>query len=154
MERPDDELNLTDTGNLAELFGEDDDDSDDPIKHVKYTGREDVDAKAELTALQQAWEDKKAKAKEAYANAFDSGFWFAVCFLNREQKDAFLTALGINLEETDSQYLDGIDLAERLKIDLPGDAYPKLRSSDRRLVEALGLVSQPPVRKPPPPKRG
>jgi hypothetical protein len=66
-----------------------------------------------LAAFKKRRKDEAARID----NALDSEYWFAVCFLSREQKEAFLKALG--WDSQGDKYLDGTLIAEKLGIVLP-----------------------------------
>lgn len=97
-------------GRKPVVLGQDD---ADPLKDVEYTGDLAVDAASELTALEQAYRNRaKAEAKR-FTNATDSEFWFAVCFPDREAKEAFLSEFGA--ATLGDKYLDGAALARILR---------------------------------------
>ena len=59
-------------------------------------------------------EDKKIK--DRFIQAYDSEFWFCICFYNRKQKELFLEktkaiALG-------DKYINGVEFARAIGIDL------------------------------------
>ena len=84
----------------------------DPLKGVEYSG-DLAEAAAELDAMQQAYRDR-AKAEQArFTAATDSEYWFAVCFSDREEKEAFLREF--NLDDLGDKYLAGADVARRLR---------------------------------------
>lgn len=60
-----------------------------------------------------------SKEKNFYDEMFDSEFWVALCFQSRAQKEAFLRGIGHDLVVEGDKYLDGIELAKRLKVPLP-----------------------------------
>lgn len=74
--------------------------------------------------------------QDRLVNTIDSEYWFAVCFLNREQKDRFLEALG--LDGLGDKYLDGLEVAKRMKVPLPvAPMASRKKPIDRKLA---GLV--------------
>ncbi|MFT3791522.1 MAG: hypothetical protein QM741_10665 [Rudaea sp.] len=60
--------------------------------------------------------------QERFVAATDSEYWACLCFQNREQKEAFLSALGIL--DIGDKYLDGPLVAKRLGIELPSAEVP------------------------------
>lgn len=109
---------------------------DNPLDTVIPTGDIEADKQAEasaiLTAFRQRANDEKARIKLAT----DSEFWFAVCFVTREQKDTFLAAMGWNL--IGDKYLDGELLALMLDIELPPrpkSVHARTKKTDKRLNE-------------------
>lgn len=98
----------------------------DPLAAVDYTGRVELDALSEASELLKAFK-QQAKAELARFNqATDSEYWVAVCFLSREQKEEFLKRA--NLFDLGDKYLNGIEVARILGIELP-DADVRFRSS-------------------------
>ena len=90
----------------------------DPLAAVVYTGNVEVDAKAEVSALLQAFRDRAKKEQDRRMAATDSEFWFAVCFETRAQKDEFLSKLGLIAHVHGDKYIDGSVLAAKLGITL------------------------------------
>jgi hypothetical protein len=88
----------------------------DPLAGLTPTGSEEVDAKAELNAMQLAFKARREREAERFKNATDSEFWFAVCFHTREQKEKFLRLA--QLIELGDKYLDGLEVAKALNINL------------------------------------
>lgn len=106
----------------------------DPLKGVPVTGDAEADSKAELTALQQGFRDRNAAERERFERATDSEHWFAVTFESREQKEAFLTAVGC-LAHGD-KYLDGRVLAKALKVEIPAEVRKvNTGKTDHRLAK-------------------
>jgi hypothetical protein len=68
----------------------------------------------ELSALDAAFKERKAKERARFQAATDSEYWFAVCFRSRAEKEAFLDALGL-LDHGD-KYLDGATFAEAIAL--------------------------------------
>jgi hypothetical protein len=89
---------------------------DDPLAGVDQTGTTEEVSKAELEALQVAFEkrrDSKANAVTEWMNsALDSEYWCAFCFQTREQKEQFLRLAG--LIGLGDKYLDGRKAANLL----------------------------------------
>lgn len=88
----------------------------------ELTGNGEVDCKADLDTLQQAFRDSLKREDKRFELATDTEFWVALCFQTREQKEVFLRALAL-LEEGD-KYIDGQRFAERLGIPLPEGHVP------------------------------
>lgn len=69
---------------------------------------------------------------EAIELANDSEFWFAMYFQTREQKEAFVAALGLKQDK----YIDGQEAARIMGIALPPRPAPyKVGKVDRKLAE-------------------
>lgn len=90
---------------------------DDPLGGVEYTGNVETDSAAELSALEEGFKQRRKDEDARFKAATDSEFWLAVCFRDREHKDAFLAAVGAS--RLGDKYLDGHALARLLGIDLP-----------------------------------
>lgn len=69
-------------------------------------------AKADHIKMMKGLRQQQQEANEL---ANDAGYWFAAYFQTAQQKDEFLDALKL---ETGGQYVDGLDLAERLGVKL------------------------------------
>jgi hypothetical protein len=89
----------------------------DPLAGVEYAGDLAADAAKETTALEAGFKAKALAERERMAAATDSEYWFAVCFVTREQKEEFLRAM--KWLATGDKYLDGTKLARQMKIPLP-----------------------------------
>lgn len=87
----------------------------DPLADVEYTGNIEEDAARELTALEQAYRERAANEANRFYAATDSEYWACVCFRSREEREAFMRAIG---EDPDTKYITG----DRLK-DLTGIEY-------------------------------
>lgn len=76
-----------------------------PLDKAVLTGNAEEDAEAELDALQLAYRERNAKENDRFLAATDSEFWIALCFLSREDKEAFLKKYRII--HLGDKYLDG-----------------------------------------------
>ena len=90
---------------------------DDPLKDLPDTGSVQENAKQELKAIKSAFKRQVDHEKRNISHRFDTEYWFAVCFQDRDQKNAFLAAL--DLLKSGDKYIDGRVLAHRLGIALP-----------------------------------
>lgn len=92
---------------------------DDPLSTIAYKGDPEADHAAELAVAQNSFADR-AKAEEARRKkATDSEYWVCLCFQNRDQVMAFIAALGLS---PDAKYVDGVAVANKLKLPIPEDA--------------------------------
>ena len=89
---------------------------DDPLGGVEYTGSVEVDSAAELDALAQGFRQRRDDEQKRFQQATDSEYWFAVCFKDRDSKEAFLRA--IKAGRLGDKYIDGHALAKLLGVDL------------------------------------
>ena len=71
---------------------------------------------------------------QRFLDATDSEYWFAVCFQTREQKEEFLEKL--KLMEIGDKYLDGMEVAKALGIELESRVpdLPRVKTFDLELV--------------------
>lgn len=90
----------------------------DPLAEVEYTDSLPEDCGAEFQALQKGFADRAKKEADRFQQATDSEFWFAVCFKSRDEKEAFLKAIGVRKKLMGDKYLDGRQLAKVLGVDL------------------------------------
>ena len=93
------------------------------------TGSVQGNARAELKAIQTGFMERLLKERQRTIDKFDTEYWVALIFETREQKETFLAALDITIEEGD-KYVDGYVIARKLKIALPGSP---IDWSDRRV---------------------
>ena len=113
------------------------DEVEDPMAGLEYTGELEQDAQAEANAVMTAFQKRAADEAKRFKEATDSEHWVAVCFQTREQKEEFLRAL--NLTDLGDKYLDGQKVARRLGKSLspanvsyrPARIDPKLASRAR-----------------------
>lgn len=85
----------------------------------KRTGNAEVDSAADLSAVMTAFRSRMRNEAERRELVTDSEHWAAVCFDTRAQRDAFFVALGAADCGYGMRYFDGIEIANRLGIDLP-----------------------------------
>ena len=83
----------------------------------EQTGNPEIDSKADLDEVQKSFRERIEMENERFQNTTDSEYWFAVCFQTREQKEAFLKAM--NLFLIGDKYLDGVEVAKQLGINIP-----------------------------------
>ncbi len=93
-----------------------------------------ADAPKVLNELQSAFSARRQEEADRFADATDSEYWFAVCFRSREHKEAFLEAL--DLLDIGDKYLDGHEVAKRLKVKL-GEVKEFKKSKRNRRLEDL-----------------
>lgn len=101
-----------------------------PLAGVEYTGEIEEDSHREIDALMDTFSGRAKREAERFELATDSEFWFAVCFQSREQKEAFLQAMGWT---GDDKYLNGIDLAHKEGVLLPRVELPKPKGISSRM---------------------
>ena len=90
-----------------------------PLDTMEYTGNPEADSKKEAELTLEALQNKERKKalREKLRLTTDSEYWCALCFETREQKDAFLKAIGVY--ELGDKYIDGQAVAQRMGIALP-----------------------------------
>lgn len=70
------------------------------------------DSRDELDAVAAGFRDRMKREGDRFRRATDSEHWFAVCFVDRAAKEAFLRQLGG--PDLGDKYVDGHELAKRL----------------------------------------
>lgn len=90
----------------------------DPLGSVEYTGNVEADSLAEADVLYSELKAARKQQTDKVLAIGDSEYWFAVCFRDRDSKDAFLKA--INAARLGDKYIDGHALARMLKVDIEG----------------------------------
>jgi hypothetical protein len=118
----------------------------DPLAAIREQpgGTTEDDAKAEMNAMKAAFADAARKENDSYVLSNDSEYWFTVVFQTREQKDAFLQAVG--WIKHGNKFLDGKWVAKKMGVEIPpapaGLAY-FLKSGDRldKKVSALPVIA-------------
>lgn len=95
----------------------------DPFAEVEYTDDLQVDAGAELAALETAYRSRRKAEDQRFRRATDSEYWFAACFQSREEKEAFLAEFGI----PGDKYIDGHVLAAAIRA---RTAHPQSSATD------------------------
>ena len=88
----------------------------------EQTGDPEVDSLSDLTELEDGWRKKMSAEGKRFELATDSEYWACLCFQTREQKEAFLAALGVLY--LGDKYLDGQEVAKKLGISLPPADVP------------------------------
>lgn len=108
-----------------------------PLDEVDGETSEEVAAKqAELARAILSNREQREGQKKAIELANDTEFWFAVYFQTREQKEAFLRAIGYGGAQDPDKYLDGQELAEKQGIKLPARPAPyKVGRIDKKLAD-------------------
>lgn len=90
-------------------------DSANPLAGVELPGTFEGNSEVVLDALQAGFRRRMTKENDRFRRAVDVQYWFAVCFDSQAQRNQFLDALDFRDE---GQYVDGVELARRLDIDL------------------------------------
>lgn len=91
------------------------------------------ESERELTEFQKALKAENA----SYALRNDSNYWACLWFDTREQKEAFLNAMG--WMQFGNKYLDGQEIAKEMGIRLPpGFIQPKDRGPQKSMAELAG----------------
>lgn len=83
-----------------------------PFDDLKFTGDLEKDAKAELNEYQKALKESKRKYEKTVNGVFDTDFWCAFAFKDREECEEFLKELGFNPKE---KYFNGRDLLKKIR---------------------------------------
>jgi hypothetical protein len=96
------------------------------------------DAEKELTEIQKAFRKDAKRFRDDFESMTDPEFWCAFVFQNREQKEAFLKALGL-LTHGD-KYLDGQFVARKLGITLPEASQKFYTARPSKHAAALPVI--------------
>ncbi len=111
-----------------------------PLDGIDYTGDPEIDTAEEQSEALKAVIAHRKSMLENWRVTVDPEFWFAVCFQSRAQKEEFLEKA--NLSDLGDKYLNGLELAEKLGVDItpiplqqrpPSRPPTGLRSSDKIL---------------------
>lgn len=99
--------------------------------------RVEADAEAELNAVAAKFQAVYKQNREDFTNATDSCYFVSVCFQSRAQLTEFLNKANLmDKLDSNSQFLDGKFLAERMGIKLNTPALRLRRPrQDRRTAE-------------------
>ena len=86
---------------------------------VEFTGNAEEDAKLETEYVLGEFRKRMNRevARKEYTD--DAEFFSVVVFQSKEQRDAFVEAIGGANIDDDNQFVDGVALAKRWKIDIP-----------------------------------
>lgn len=110
---------------LAALGGQE---KSDPVERAEK-------AVAVLTEQQQQAKDARKAELARIRTITDSEYWIALCWESREQKDAFLKAVG--LFDYGDKYLDGRLFAEAMGIEMPKPKKSKMRTKGAKALDGL-----------------
>ncbi len=93
---------------------------------IEITDAEQI-ALDEVNEVLAGFRSRARNENVRFEQATDSEYWVALCFQTRQQKEEFLTKLG--LLELGDKYLDGMAVADKLGITLesPVPPMPNLR---------------------------
>lgn len=109
----------------------------DPLADVEYPGDVQGDFEAETGALRTSFMERMKAEQDTKRAALDSEHWFCVCFMTREQKDAFLNATGWTV--MGDKYIDGNELADVMKIELPAGEIKFRKAKPDKQWDELSL---------------
>lgn len=88
-----------------------------PLDSLAYPGDLEGDVLVEAQAIREAFQQKYRGELDRFRVLDDPEYWFLVCFQTREQKEAFLAAVGWE-KFGGKRYLNGLDLARHLGVDI------------------------------------
>jgi hypothetical protein len=104
-----------------------------PLAKLKDTGDPTQNGEQEISATLAAIKAEKKERRDQYRTLTDPNFYLVVCFQSTDQKNEFLQKSG--WAEEDAKYLDGLELAARLGVDVQPINLP--RKSTRPAPKAL-----------------
>lgn len=107
----------TELPDFDKVMGEMENPVPNPLDAVPDTDDAENDTKGMMSAALAAFKTQAKNEEKVFKDNTDTEYWFAVCFQNREQKEAFLTATG--LIGHGDKYLDGQYVAKKLGVTLP-----------------------------------
>ncbi len=86
-----------------------------------------------LGELESAFRNRIKQEDKRFADVTDSGYWFAVCFSNRKQREEFMESLGL---PTDLRYVDGRELARAIKrpVKSPDTEFPRTTKGSKEYL--------------------
>lgn len=89
--------------------------------------------KEDFDELHNAFRDRAAKEQKRFMDVCDTGYYFTVCFSNRDQLIEFCESVGL---DPDNMYMDGREFAKRIKraLKTPDTEYPKTQPFARDYV--------------------
>lgn len=139
---------LGDDVSLEDQLGVEDtplDPDKDPLKGVKYTGSAEQDSKAEMSELLKAFKENARNEAQQFQDNTDSEYWCCLVFQNRDQKEAFLKAVGWFAHG--DKYLDGKFVAKKMGVALPPASPRFYEEEEERKFAALPSISKKPTPK-------
>jgi hypothetical protein len=100
-----------------------------------------------IAAYKTAFEARATNELDRVVLSTDSGYWVAMCFESRTQKEAFLQRL--NLSDMGDKHIDGIEVARRLGVPFSKEervVWPKRRGFNK--LAKLAADEDDPTKKP------
>lgn len=83
-----------------------------PFDDLPFTGDLEKDAKMELNEYQKSLRDSKRKYENTINGIFDSEFWCAFAFKDRNECEAFLREFGLNPKE---KFFNGREFVKQIR---------------------------------------
>lgn len=92
-----------------------------------------------LGEMERSFRDRMKKENKRFQEVTDTGYWFAVCFTSREQREEFMKKIGL---EPDLLYVDGREMAKAYKKALatPDLEFPKTQPFGKEYLERVREV--------------
>jgi hypothetical protein len=107
------------------------------IGQRKQAAEEEEPVESKVAEIRTAFMQRTINEADRFKLVTDTEYWCCMCFETREQKEAFLKALGM-LEEGD-KYIDGRKVAASLGIDVGSKiTWPKAKGLSERLKKHVG----------------
>ena len=94
---------------------------DVPLKElpVEFTGNAEKDGKIETDYVLGEFRKRMNREQQRIEYTNDAEFFCVVVFQSKGQRDAFVEAIGNVDIDGDNQFLDGIEVAKKFKIEIP-----------------------------------
>jgi hypothetical protein len=111
------------TAKLLRAASRPSDPEDDPFDRIRPGQPDRPDTleeivEAENAALHKGFRDRMKNENDRWRRATDSEHWVALCFVDREHREAFCAYLGIDPDGEEGKYMDGHKVVQKLGIEL------------------------------------
>lgn len=113
---------------------------DFPDDAVEYTGNYESDTAAEIAQVKKdfsALDLERKKASQTIEASRDTDYVVQVVFLDRKQRDAFLSQTG--WDKYGKRYVNGLELARQLGVELPESNYKPPKPKTDKTLSAFAL---------------
>lgn len=111
----------------------------DPLGHLESTSDIEADSAADIGAIAAGFRERAKQEAERFKTATATDYYTCLVFQSGEQLTAFLRAVGVG--SPGDMFIDGLELADRLGVELPKASVPTNISSkiDPKLARLTGI---------------